>query len=178
MGPVKRERSSHAMISELDLPQKLFTLEEASRTLPLVSRILRDIVNAYSEIERRQRRMLEASTSGIGEPAVAGDDAPGLSPSGAVVRAGDEPVLATVDLDALAREVEELQEELRSYEAELRQLGCVCKDPREGLVDFPAELDGRVVFLCWKLGEDEIGHWHEVDAGFAGRQTVGGVFTS
>ena len=42
----------------------------------------------------------------------------------------------------------------------------------EGLVDFPSRLDGRTVFLCWRLGEPEVLHWHELDAGFAGRQPL------
>ncbi|HUX86133.1 MAG TPA: DUF2203 family protein [Chloroflexota bacterium] len=41
-----------------------------------------------------------------------------------------------------------------------------------GLVDFPAERDGRVVYLCWRRGEDQIHYWHELDAGFAGRQPL------
>ena len=44
------------------------------------------------------------------------------------------------------------------------------KDIEEGLVDFPSEREGRTVYLCWKLGEDVIGYWHELDTGFPGRQ--------
>jgi len=46
------------------------------------------------------------------------------------------------------------------------------KDYFTGLVDFPSRLDGREVYLCWRFGEDEIAHWHELDAGFAGRQKI------
>ena len=42
----------------------------------------------------------------------------------------------------------------------------------EGLVDFPAEMDGRIVYLCWKLGEPEVLHWHDLESGFAGRQSL------
>ncbi|MEX0979285.1 MAG: DUF2203 family protein, partial [Pirellulales bacterium] len=42
----------------------------------------------------------------------------------------------------------------------------------EGLVDFPCRMDGRIVFLCWKLGEPEVTHWHELDSGYAGRQSL------
>ena len=51
-------------------------------------------------------------------------------------------------------------------------LGVHVKDFRTGLVDFPYEREGRVVYLCWKPDEDEIGWWHETDAGFAGRQPL------
>jgi hypothetical protein len=56
---------------------------------------------------------------------------------------------------------------------EIESLGVLVKDFRTGLVDFPHELDGRIVYLCWKPDEDEIGWWHEVDTGFAGRHPLG-----
>ena len=46
------------------------------------------------------------------------------------------------------------------------------KDPRLGLVDFPMEYEGRVVLLCWHLGEPQVQFWHELDAGYAGRQPL------
>lgn len=54
----------------------------------------------------------------------------------------------------------------------LHTCGVLIKDPKIGLLDFPARRAGRTVFLCWKVGEDRIDHWHEVDAGFAGRQPL------
>jgi hypothetical protein len=42
----------------------------------------------------------------------------------------------------------------------------------EGLVDFPSLMDGRIVYLCWRLGEPEVLHWHELKSGFAGRQSL------
>ena len=56
--------------------------------------------------------------------------------------------------------------------AALSRAGVLVKDPREGLLDFPARRDGRPVFLCWKVGEREIRYWHEVDGGFIGRKPV------
>ena len=55
---------------------------------------------------------------------------------------------------------------------EIEFLGVYVKDFRNGLVDFPYERDGRIIYLCWRLDEDEIGWWHETDAGFAGRQPL------
>ncbi len=54
----------------------------------------------------------------------------------------------------------------------IQGLGCVVKGVEEGLVDFPHLKDGREVYLCWKLGEDDIQFWHETDAGFAGRMLL------
>jgi hypothetical protein len=61
---------------------------------------------------------------------------------------------------------------LREYVEELRSLNVELKDPFAGLVDFPCWMDEREVYLCWKLDEPEVSHWHEVDAGFAGRQKL------
>ena len=55
---------------------------------------------------------------------------------------------------------------------EIEYLGVHVKDMRTGLVDFPYDRDGRIVYLCWKPDEDEIAWWHETDAGFAGRQPL------
>ena len=60
--------------------------------------------------------------------------------------------------------------ELTSTIGELEALGVQLKDFERGLVDFPSLRDGRVVLLCWQMGEgDELEWWHDVDAGFAGR---------
>jgi hypothetical protein len=54
----------------------------------------------------------------------------------------------------------------------IHELGGVVKDLDTGLVDFPARLAGVVAFLCWRLGEDEIDHWHGIDEGFSGRKPL------
>ena len=61
---------------------------------------------------------------------------------------------------------------LREYVEELRALGVEPKSGTEGLVDFPALLDGRKVYLCWKLGESRVLFWHDLEAGFVGRQPL------
>ena len=76
-------------------------------------------------------------------------------------------------------EVNELQEALVAEGAavvrcveELQALGVMVKDLDRGLVDFPALRDGEEVLLCWQVGEDEVGYWHGVDEGFAGRKPL------
>lgn len=127
-------------------PKKLFTLEEANKTLPLVSRIIGDIVRVSSEMQ-----VLHAEAERLAE-------------EGRSVRA--EEVRGR--FEDLADQVTELAEELNA-------IGCVCKDPRVGLVDYPALMHDRVVFLCWKRGETEIEFWHELQGGFAGRKKVKGA---
>jgi hypothetical protein len=50
--------------------------------------------------------------------------------------------------------------------------GVILRDPETGLVDFPAEREGRQVFLCWRLGEDRVGFWHGPESGFSGRRPL------
>ncbi len=73
-----------------------------------------------------------------------------------------------------------LEQRERRIESEIREVveavqaaGGVIKDPRAGLVDFFSIHDGRLVFLCWKLGEDRIRYWHTVEDGFRGRRPLG-----
>jgi hypothetical protein len=54
----------------------------------------------------------------------------------------------------------------------IHDTGAQIKDINIGLLDFPAQRDGREVYLCWKFGEGDIAFWHEVDAGYAGRQPI------
>lgn len=55
---------------------------------------------------------------------------------------------------------------------QIQDLGVLIKDINLGLLDFPALKDGREVYLCWRYGEGEIAYWHEIEAGFAGRQPI------
>ncbi len=66
---------------------------------------------------------------------------------------------------ALMARVDELMERLAGWEVELR-------DPATGLVDFPATIGGRDAYLCWRLGEPEVAHWHSPDDGFQGRRPL------
>jgi hypothetical protein len=70
------------------------------------------------------------------------------------------------------REVGEGFLEVRRALSELQALDLVLRDLDRGLIDFPAIIDGREAYLCWELGEDEVGYWHELEAGFAGRQRL------
>lgn len=63
-------------------------------------------------------------------------------------------------------------EKLDALVHQIQDLGVLIKDINLGLLDFPALKDGREVYLCWQYGEGEIAFWHEVEAGFAGRQPI------
>jgi hypothetical protein len=70
------------------------------------------------------------------------------------------------------RTVSEAFLDMRAALFELQEQRIVLRDLDRGLVDFPAMRDGREVYLCWIEGEDEIGYWHDLDAGYGGRQPL------
>lgn len=61
---------------------------------------------------------------------------------------------------------------LREDVEALAAAGIILRDPDGGLVDFPSRREGRTIYLCWRLGEDRVGHWHDASSGFAGRRTL------
>ena len=125
---------------------KLFTVEQANRTLPLVRRIVEDIVQQHRFWREKILELDLLASTGRGE--------------------------ARGRADELERDAQALAREIEGFKRELEELGMQLKDPRLGLVDFPSEMYGRPVLLCWRLGEAEVGFWHEVDAGYAGRQPL------
>ena len=121
---------------------KLFTLEEANDLLPTVQQIVLRI--------KRSRQRLGAFSSQATLAAENAEQGGGGMPDG--IRYAH------------------LLTEFTGEIAELDSLGVQLKDFDRGLIDFPSLRDGRVVLLCWQLGEsDELEWWHDVDAGFAGR---------
>jgi hypothetical protein len=133
--------------------KRFFSLEAANRTLPLVRAIVSDIVDQFRDIVERKERLESVR------------HLPGRSDR-------DENSVYGEELRQIEDDLERDVGRLENFIKELTQLGVEFKDPRVGLVDFPAMLDGREVYLCWKLGEDEVGYWHEIDVGFKGRQSV------
>ena len=72
----------------------------------------------------------------------------------------------------LNKEYHKLSYEFYKELENMEKIGCFLKDIDQGLIDFHYKFEGRDVFLCWKLGEDKIRAWHEIDAGFAGRNRI------
>ena len=70
------------------------------------------------------------------------------------------------------REMEEAAIQINELIEKVQGMGIELKDPEQGLIDFRSIREGREVYLCWKLGEERVSHWHEIDAGFAGRQAL------
>ena len=121
---------------------KIFTVEEANALLPTVRNILGRI--------QRARKRISAFRHGAKKAAE------GAEQGGGGLLEGLQYARLLMDLT--------------SQTGELEELGVQLKDFNRGLVDFPSLRDGRVVLLCWQIGEgDELEWWHDVEAGFAGR---------
>jgi len=86
-----------------------------------------------------------------------------------------ERIRGQVVADGGGHEGKDHWEATAALKAEIEDLaarGILLRDPQAGLVDFPGEREGRPVYLCWRLGEDAVSFWHEVDSGFAGRKPL------
>lgn len=70
------------------------------------------------------------------------------------------------------RQVGEAFLAVRALLAELAELGIVLRDIDRGLIDFPAIVEGREVYLCWELGEERVAYWHDLDTGYPGRRPL------
>jgi hypothetical protein len=134
----------------------LFTVDQANRTLPLVRRIVEDVVREH---RRWQEKILELELVTSTAASAVGAARPAATPP-------DERV-AAIERDAMA-----IARDIDTFERELEELGIVLKDRRLGLIDFPSEFDGRRIWLCWRLGEPAIQFWHDLEAGYAGRQPL------
>lgn len=122
--------------------RRFFTVGEANELIPFLSSKLRELRTLHQSL--RVWGALNPSADEIG------------------LRGGTPVPTRYVELlVSLSGLVEEICSE-----------GCQLKDLDSGLVDFPTIWEGREVFLCWKLGESEVRHWHEIEAGFAGRQSL------
>ncbi len=76
------------------------------------------------------------------------------------------------EFDRLAEELVRVAERAKQIVEDLTSRGIELKDPRRGLIDFRSHREGRVVYLCWHLGEGDIQYWHELDAGYRGRRPL------
>ena len=130
---------------------KRFTLSEARQLLPQVNRLIRDAVECKSEYQNAERAIQAFS--------------------GQITLMGGMVVDRSPVLEARARR-EHCAERLKQTLENIHEIGCEVKDLDTGLIDFPSRFRGQEVYLCWKLGEPDINHWHSVHEGFAGRKPI------
>jgi hypothetical protein len=144
-------REGCARMTSVPMSSRSFTLEEAQTLLPVLESLLRTAIagkklmeEVDAEMQAVQRRIfLNGGTY--------------------------------LDIVPLARRKAErvkAEQRLRDAFSEIDSIGVQVKDLDIGLLDFPCEVEGRTVLLCWKLGETSITHWHGTDEGFASRKPV------
>ncbi len=126
----------------MDMP-RYFTLEEANALLVEIRPVVAEIMRTHDVISTRLPEAWPA-----------------------ISRAASNSGSRAASL--LVFEFERLQNLIR----QVQDQGILVKDLKTGLIDFPSLKDGREVYLCWRYGEDQIDFWHDVDAGFAGRQPL------
>ncbi len=128
---------------------RLFSIEEANALIPYLESVLRRALDLREELDRftEDAAAIAARSAGNGH--------------------ADHG-----EMEAKQKAVEDAAARMEAFASEMRDHGCEVKDIRRGLVDFPHEREGQVVYLCWMLGEQTVTHWHEIEAGFAGRQPL------
>ena len=131
-------------------PEKLFRLEEANAFVPrlesLVARLQRGALHLQEEMTRF------AAEIGVAVAELSAED---------LVRRRPGARMLIEELDGIVREIE--------------ASGAHLKDVKLGLVDFPTERNGEIIYLCWQSGEPEVAFWHRTEDGFAGRQPLPGT---
>src|SRR6059058_3523023 len=130
--------------------ERTFTLEEANAAVARLRPVVERMVEHRQNLLAAQHRQTELLTHIAGN----GGD---MQPSD--LREATASIQSEADAIAVCAE-------------QINAAGAQIKSLEEGLLDFPSIRDGEEVLLCWKLGEDEIGYWHGVDEGFAGRRPL------
>jgi len=130
----------------------VFSLEAVNALVPRLRLLVGEQMDRRAEIERRLERLAGV----LGEV-----------PDRIQVEDDDSP-----DVQQLKRELIERVDAYQKAWRAVEDMGAVLKDPRIGLVDFYGEVDGKLVWLCWKYGEDAVTHYHALDEGFSGRKPI------
>ena len=145
----------HTPMTKYNIPipmsTRTFTLDEAQDLLPILESLLRSSIEGKRVIESVEAEF-QAVTHQV------------------FLRGGMS--LNVVHLASRKAQRDKALQRVKDAMAEIDAIGVQVKDLDIGLLDFPCEVDGQVILLCWKLGEKAITHWHGVSEGFAGRKPV------
>lgn len=128
---------------------RFYAIDEANAALPDVERIL-------GALREQRAELIQAR-----------DRAIGLTPED-----GTPPPEAAEQLRLLRLRMQGLIDQMQAGVARLVELDITLRDIQTGLIDFPALVSGRPIWLCWRLGEPEVGHWHAQDEGFDSRRPL------
>ena len=125
---------------------KFFTFEEARAVLPEVKALVEKLVKTKKALDTFKNVEIE-----FDDPSVAEE----------------------INLTKINKDFHRWSYQFFDCLDSLEEMGCVVKDVDNGLIDFYSIVDGKEVFFCWKAGESDIAHWHDLDAGFRGRMPIG-----
>ena len=129
---------------------RFYDIDEANATLSELESIATVLADQRAELVRQRDHALARSPG-------TGDDVEPLSDD---------------ELRTLRLRMQGLVDQMAAGVARIDQLGLSLRDIESGLVDFPALVSGRQVWLCWRRGEAQIGWWHDLDTGFSGRRPL------
>jgi hypothetical protein len=133
------------------MAERTFTLDEAQSLLPVLESLLRAAMEAKNASERIQQEFKAVASR---------------------VFLNGGTLLDVTKLAARKRERERLMRQVKDALAEIEATGVLVKDLEIGLLDFPCEVEGRTILLCWKLGEKTIAHWHGTNEGYRYRKPI------
>jgi hypothetical protein len=133
------------------MSDRTFTLDEAQSLLPVLESLLRTAIKAKKFIEETDAQMQALHHR---------------------IFLNGGMFLDVVPLARRKAERGKAEQRAKDAVAEIDSIGVQVKDLDIGLLDFPCEVEGKIVLLCWKLGEKAITHWHGVEEGFAGRKPI------
>jgi hypothetical protein len=137
---------------------RFFDIDAANETLPEVRILLESLRSERVELIRLRDQVLERQAAGDGTPR-----------PGGTTTADDVPA---DDLKILRLRMQGVIDRMQAAVARIDELGITLREIETGLIDFPALVTGRQVWLCWRLGEDGVAWWHELGDGFGGRQPL------
>ena len=133
------------------MAERTFTLDEAQALLPVLESLLKTAIDGKNAAERIEQEFKAVSNR---------------------VFLNGGTLLDVAQLAARKRERERLVRKIKDALAEIEATGVMVKDLEMGLLDFPCEVGGRTILLCWKLGEKGIAHWHGTDEGYRYRKPI------
>lgn len=133
------------------MADRTFTLDEAQDLLPVLESLLRTAIDGKKFIESVDTELQQLAHRVFLQGGI---------------------LVNIVQMARRKAEREKTIQRVKDALAEIDATGVQVKDLDIGLLDFPCEVDGRTVLLCWKLGEKSISHWHGVSEGFAGRKPI------
>ena len=141
---------------------RFYDLDEANAAIPEVRTILEALRDQRAELIRLRDEVLERTASAEG-----GADTAQARGEGATTT--DASTATDADLRVLRLRMQGVIDRMQAGVVRIDELGITLREIETGLIDFPALASGRQIWLCWRLGEDDVAWWHELNDGFSGR---------